>query len=377
MADSGALIGLSRSDLEQSLETLEMMAGEIGASVIVVKEIEVPPAMVAFADKVSAYIDPETGKWTEKMSNKRFRHGCRGDAAFAGIEAETDTTDTDDDPSTLATPNFPPALPDGAAVVPYSHRLTSAHPTRPSSQSSPYIAPLDDDLALFSMEPEPEFAEETDDDTKADDALEPSFPEDGDVPDISLDIEISSVFKPRPFRKRGDQPGASVFGGKQGRRAMKPVKEKKPWTAQSSSVPNVTGPGGATSPNKQEDKALLRRLARDKRREERRKALLAHAVPDTVAEGVTVAEVAVAVPTKNVAVDVVKLQPDVADLAADLQTLHIAVAPATVVVDEASTPSPNTEGSTSTEPRLIVEALVVRKLSIEEGFLDFAGFSLT
>ena len=49
VADSGALIGLSRADLEQSLETLETMAGEIGASVIVVKEIEVPPAMVAFA----------------------------------------------------------------------------------------------------------------------------------------------------------------------------------------------------------------------------------------------------------------------------------------------------------------------------------------
>ena len=42
VADSGDLIGLPREELEQSLETLEMMAGEIGASVIVVKEIEVP-----------------------------------------------------------------------------------------------------------------------------------------------------------------------------------------------------------------------------------------------------------------------------------------------------------------------------------------------
>ncbi|KAG6888049.1 hypothetical protein C0995_010910 [Termitomyces sp. Mi166 len=40
VADSGALVGLPRAELEQSLETLEMMAGEIGASVIVVKEIE-------------------------------------------------------------------------------------------------------------------------------------------------------------------------------------------------------------------------------------------------------------------------------------------------------------------------------------------------
>jgi hypothetical protein len=33
--------------------------------------------------------------------------------------------------------------------------------------------------------------------------------------------------------------------------------------------------------------------------------------------------------------------------------------------------------SASTEPRLIVEALVVRKMSSEEAFLDFSGFSLT
>ena len=31
----------------------------------------------------------------------------------------------------------------------------------------------------------------------------------------------------------------------------------------------------------------------------------------------------------------------------------------------------------STEPRLIVEAMVVRKMSIEDAFLDFGGFSLT
>lgn len=35
-------MGLSRSDLEASLETLEMMAGEIGASVIIVKEVKLP-----------------------------------------------------------------------------------------------------------------------------------------------------------------------------------------------------------------------------------------------------------------------------------------------------------------------------------------------
>ncbi|KIM72461.1 hypothetical protein PILCRDRAFT_93457 [Piloderma croceum F 1598] len=45
VADSGALVGLRRSELERTLETLECMAGEIGASVIVVREIEVPKGM--------------------------------------------------------------------------------------------------------------------------------------------------------------------------------------------------------------------------------------------------------------------------------------------------------------------------------------------
>ena len=47
-----------------------MMAGEIGASVIVVKEIEVPPTIAALADKDSGYTDPDTGEWTRKMRRR-------------------------------------------------------------------------------------------------------------------------------------------------------------------------------------------------------------------------------------------------------------------------------------------------------------------
>jgi hypothetical protein len=45
VADSGALVGLGRVELERTLETLECMAGEIGASVVVVREIEVPKGL--------------------------------------------------------------------------------------------------------------------------------------------------------------------------------------------------------------------------------------------------------------------------------------------------------------------------------------------
>lgn len=51
VADSGQLVGLTRHNLDRSLETLEAMAGEIGASVVVVKEIEVPPSMFEPANR--------------------------------------------------------------------------------------------------------------------------------------------------------------------------------------------------------------------------------------------------------------------------------------------------------------------------------------
>ncbi|KAE9402247.1 hypothetical protein BT96DRAFT_564447 [Gymnopus androsaceus JB14] len=55
VSDDGDLVGLSVGDLEASLETLEMMAGEIGASVVVVKEVEVTAAR----EDTRAYSDSE------------------------------------------------------------------------------------------------------------------------------------------------------------------------------------------------------------------------------------------------------------------------------------------------------------------------------
>jgi hypothetical protein len=364
VADSGALIGLSRADLEQSLETLETMAGEIGASVIVVKEIEVPPAMVAFADKVSAYIDPETGRWTDKMSNKRFRHGARvsGERTPVGTETETDTE------SEVSTPNYPPVT----SVVTYTGCGAWSNPERPTAQSSPFIAPFDDDLALFSMEPEPELADDGENDGSelAPDADIPTLTDDedkqcaelvadADVPAFSLDIEISVVHKPRPFRRRQHQvPGAGVFAGKHRGRAPKPKEAKKLELE--------------PLPNKQEAKAQQRRLARDRRREEKRQALLAGAV-----NGVVVAKNDTMLPVKDVDVNSGMLADDVTNLANGLENLHVTVEAANTVIEELPEPTPLPASNETKEPRLIVEALVVRKMSIEEGFLDFGNFALT
>jgi hypothetical protein len=86
VADNGALIGLPRPELEQSLETLDMMASEIGASVIVVKEIEVP-AIVAGTAGYDA--DRRNDKW-------RRQKAARNSATEDTAESEPDNNIDDD-----------------------------------------------------------------------------------------------------------------------------------------------------------------------------------------------------------------------------------------------------------------------------------------
>ncbi|PAV24152.1 GTP binding 2 [Pyrrhoderma noxium] len=54
VADSGQLVGLTKEHLDQSLQTLDEMAGEIGASVIVVKEIELPATLLEASRQTGA-----------------------------------------------------------------------------------------------------------------------------------------------------------------------------------------------------------------------------------------------------------------------------------------------------------------------------------
>ena len=355
-----------------------MMAGEIGASVIVVKEIEVPPAIVALADKVSAYIDPETGEWTEKMVNRKRRASLKGyDSPSTGADTDvdaTDYTDTDDALSLVATPNFPPQLGTTADQhIAYSHRFIVSNPDRPTAQSSPAIFPIDDDLALFSMEPEPSL----DNADEVEDLEEGSTPDiHADIPSLSLDIEITPVYKPRPIRRPSDARTSRAEVGPTARRMQKnkDKKSQQGWHGQRGPTdPDVVNLQPV--PNKQDAKAALRRMARDRRREERRKALLVP-TPD--------AHDAVPAPATDGSFTVV----------AGLESLHASVQSASVVtIPDADMPA--AEGLTVAaassalgaasvadvkEPRLIVEALVVRKMCLEVEFLDFGNlgaFSLS
>lgn len=391
VADTGALIGLSRADLEASLETLEMMAGEIGASVIVVKEIEVPPAVAALADKDSGYTNPDTGEWTRKM--RRRPQLTRGDCSTSAtsnttteVETETDFspaeyTDIDDIASSLSIPGIAtPAPTSGSGYTAIVHRPIRTNPSRPTAQSSPYIAPLDDDLALFSMEPEPAFASDEHlsiSGTTADDEFDANLGFDLGLRRSSYaGLEISAVYKPRPVRHRARATPAPTPGRNGGKRLNKP-KEKKvqPWH----------GPGGGAtvkrveSEQSKEEKAMQRRLARDKKREEKRSALISLA---SVQTEVTTTVSPAASPPDELAGE------ETDTLVHGMEALHAGVDESPVIqvwpladdiantVDLQASERAALANGIVKEPRLIVEALVVRKMSIEEATLDFSRLAL-
>lgn len=264
VADSGALVGLPRAQLEQTLETLECMAGEIGASVIVVKEIEVPKEIAGIAAE-------QTDGWNRKRFN---------------IKA--------------------PILPDDPGG-----ETTGTVSTTTDSESP----------AIFAIDPL-------------------------DMDDIPIaNLEISAVFKPRPFRTR--IPVTSPLSASDRKRNLKDKKREK-----LSNLP--------LDSNGQQIKRQGRRELRDRKREDKQQALLAYANQGVVER---------------------KLEEG---LVHKLESLHVHIQPPTSKPPTPPPPddeeddvfplvSPTKERPQEDGRRLIVEALVVRKLSLEEAYLDFGG----
>ncbi|KDQ23150.1 hypothetical protein PLEOSDRAFT_162822 [Pleurotus ostreatus PC15] len=325
VSDSGELIGLSSSDLERTLETLEMMAGEIGASVIVVKEVEIPQRMLPASPSEST-TDVET----------------------SGTEFEDTETETE------------PDLPEDS--------INRAHSD-----------------TIFSMDSDFEERSNT---------LEVP----GASPPVALSLEIASVYKPRPFRQRVHDPRNMIVPGKRDRHH---TNGKKRGLASTMMASTATKEHNNTSLYSKETKSLTRRQARDKRREERRAALMIttqageadeSSVSQRLLDEVTEGLESLHVPTSHTLAPHIHSQNVRADPHADLlpcapgQDRASMNSPSAVVPadserehlhpgDTNDVPSvPITVGSS---PRLIVEALVVRKMSIEEAYLDFGGFQIT
>ncbi|KAG6819915.1 hypothetical protein H0H93_007449 [Arthromyces matolae] len=376
VADSGALVGLPRAELEQSLETLEMMAGEIGASVIVVKEIEVPAAMAGLAAS-------QTDKWNGARKQRLARPGSEdGPASFPDASTSTETestttTDFDDDDDDY-------------------NDMSSTVVLERSNSCSPSIFVMDLESDSVSSSPSPQ-------------------------PQITIDLEIASVFKPRPMRARM-QMHADIHSHYVGPTKTKRLKKIK----------HITNPDGvdAEANNNTNNKvyhhsrdpgskAFSRRQVRDRKREEKRRALIAYATSGSVITSATdIASPSPSpgpVPLTGSAPTHTPTPSETDALVSGLAALHVSVevdsdlpvhVPASKSDSLADTdtflsgpleddPNDNDGDDVFSPPksmpnaptfkdngngngsRLIVEALVVRKMSLDEAFLDFGGFTLT
>lgn len=355
--------------MEETLGTLEEMAGEIGASVIVVKEIEVPA-------EVSGVVESWGG---DESRRRRRRQMINEDSeTTTTTETELETTDADDDFAT-----------------------TSSH------------------MEVFCM------------DNEEVDSL-------SDRAALTLDLEIATVYKPRPFRRRvaSTMPGHSDRRKGKGKKPKhllahtraQPSSHSEHHThhLRHSYVHNSdTDPVHSTEMQAHSmtgSKQSKRRAARDKRREAKRDPHLMH-VPTTNAEemgelvsglesfhvtlepeGLCVAFVPPEIESSvhdsahlegslnstvyTPAVDIVlKIDAQIVEVCSGSSSSIFAETYCQLqpVANELASPpeitlipskSPTSEIETAlSEPRLIVEALVVRKMSLEEAFLDFGGFS--
>lgn len=260
-----------------------MMAGEIGASVVVVKEIEVPRELTGLNERFAAkYIDFDTGEVRRADSRS---------------------------------PSSP--VPPGDLI---------GSPTSTSTESESEQDSASD--TIFSVDPEVE--------------IECSPP--------TIDLEISSVYKPRPMRARASFLTAHAETIKhRGHQGKKKHKHKHGITSYIIPTPN-TSPSimVTTTPTKQQTKQAWRQQAKDKRNDARRAA-------------------------SNTTQDTVQIAADA--LIPALDGLRVSMDPSSTLQTDDDTrvavaqPAPVDDG-----PRFIVEALVVRKLSLEEAFLDFGGF---
>lgn len=336
VADSGILIGLPRQQLEESLETLEMMADEIGASVIVVKEIEVPP-------ELSSLGESQLERWDGRRSTRKkdllkmMKQDTSPSTSTTEFETEASSTDiTDTEESTSYSSTTPLVSPgDPAQFRPF-----------------PTPFPFDPALAMFAMDPGEDLVACAGNEAPGGDVLT-EF-----VTDFSVGLEITSVYKPRPTKERAaniaSPPSTHFEYVKTGLKNGYPSAKSTDTTCHSGDSIAQNSSETLSRPNSA--KAQFRRNKRDKRRELKHNTLLTHAPTCHFAESPTNSADNYTVPSD-------KLNSSA------LESLHISV------VDP-----PAGDGSTmiaSEESQFIVEALVVRELSLDEAYLDFEGFSLS
>jgi len=361
-----------------------MMAGEIGASVIVVKEIEVPADLV-FRYQADAR---DTGSWGVAGA-KRFQKSERGPASLS--------PDDYDSMSASAYTNKD----SGTTDCDYEDIQTTIVPQKTALEDP--MVHLTEAMTVFAMDSE----DLRSDASEFDEGLNLSPPQ------YAIDLEISSVYKPRPMRKRFHHIHSSHqhqhLNGQGYTVARLQKKIRKPGVYHPELLLR-DGPSANKSPT--------RKQARDKRREERKQALLGTTVYESYSEkspsenhfisGQNIRDVQVEAETVGEAIEELQANTGLTTIGVPESTLTSLTnvntnRPASVPTFATTTITTRIEDSSHDDDRgfradrgmsispvevntkvhgedphtnLIVEVLVVRKMSVEEGYLDFEGFAL-
>jgi len=162
----------------------------------------------------------------------------------------------------------------------------------------------------------------------------------------TIDLEISSVYKPRPMRARASFLSAHAETVKhRGHHGRKKHKQKHCIASYIIPTSDCSPSLMVTAiPTKQQTKQAWRQQAKDRRRA-----------------------------ASNITQETVQSAAD--SLIPALDGLHVSIDPSsTLPTDDDTQAAAEQSAPIDDGPRFIVEALVVRKLSLEEAFLDFSGF---
>lgn len=391
VADSGQLVGLTNEHLALSLQTLEEMAGEIGASVIIVKEIELPPALVEatrnrtlkgrIADgavrmnkiRVADYVEDTAGGVNGVLATASLQ-----EADSQGPSAFIQEVEDDSDESRANSQN---------SVSPPTNGKVDANPSsKPSIASTP--AAEDDYSSSPGVDVDRNGRNHDDDVSDVEDGI------------FANELEIQSVYKPRPARRRTPTPAHTPQRRGKARRAQ--ADDNFALDISSLHAPSAPVDVPVSSARK----------AEKWRKKDLRRAQGKSSVPRVVVGDGEESEMsgyvdsqppsasslsvdAVGTSEHSKAIDEIEAAASLLNLQSHNEFAPVFIPPSTSSTATPTVSSPPTNESQDTPPapadaevwrkgvlvpndpserRYIVEALVVRKMSLEDSFLDFGGF---
>ncbi|KAG8824255.1 hypothetical protein FRC17_009143 [Serendipita sp. 399] len=367
VADSGELVGLTRREMEATLETLENMAGELGASVLINREIEIRGRFTALSLESVKGMNP--GRERSVPSTPLSTSVTSTDVTTTDTEAselegndEPDGDNTDSPDAGMEAPlDDPDEVIVRSAPVPIAHSFLRR---RNQKQREKTLRPVD-------LSPE-----------SVDDAVDPFDEGDADDEDPrfgAFDLTDLGSNLPSASNLDPDRPAKS--------KQSKPIKPPKaPKRPKGSKPPTATLP--PKTPEQVAQKLADKRAKRDRRREERKRALMDpvydHSALLTQGSG-----------EHGIEYDKIVSQGDNDDqgegmaegaLHSPESASHLTSSLVTLKRDETiMAPEGNSTSSVeldhegvgpvaTDEPRLIVEALVVRKAGFGRGFVDLSQF---